>query len=112
MHQKLARIQISHHQESLRKILIFSQIFFISVLIIQFICEFPSILKLTDITPVVKKGDRNFKENYRPVSILPNISQKSLNNACFVKSPVVWVPIYKNNNVGLEKVAAHSIACW
>ena len=32
--------------------------------------EFPTILKLANITPVFKKGDRNSKENYRPVSIL------------------------------------------
>ena len=32
--------------------------------------EFPSTLKLANITPVFKKGDRNSKENYRPVSIL------------------------------------------
>ena len=37
--------------------------------------EFPSILKLANITPVFKKGDRNSKENYRPVSILSNISK-------------------------------------
>ena len=37
--------------------------------------KFPSILKLANITPVFKKGDRNSKENYRPVSILPNISK-------------------------------------
>ena len=37
--------------------------------------EFPSILKLANITPVFKKGGRNSKENYRPVSILSNISK-------------------------------------
>ena len=37
--------------------------------------EFPSILKLANITPAFKKGDRISKENYRPVSILANISQ-------------------------------------
>ena len=37
--------------------------------------EFPSILKLANITPVFKKGDRNSKESYRPVSILTNISK-------------------------------------
>ena len=35
--------------------------------------NFPSVLKNASITPVFKKGDRNSKENYRPVSILPNI---------------------------------------
>ena len=37
--------------------------------------NFPSILKNATITPVFKKGDRNSKDNYRPVSILPNISK-------------------------------------
>ena len=37
--------------------------------------NFPSILKNASITPVFKKGDKNSKDNYRPVSILPNISK-------------------------------------
>ena len=37
--------------------------------------NFPSILKDATITPVFKKGDRNSKDNYRPVSILSNISR-------------------------------------
>ena len=37
--------------------------------------NFPSILKNATITPVFKKGDRDSKDNYRPVSILPNISK-------------------------------------
>ena len=37
--------------------------------------NFPSFLKKANITPVFKKGDRNSKDNYRPVSILPNISK-------------------------------------
>ena len=37
--------------------------------------KFPSILQLANITPVFKKDDRNSKENYRPVSILLNISK-------------------------------------
>ena len=36
---------------------------------------FPSTLKLANITPVFKKGSANSKENYRPVSILPNLSK-------------------------------------
>ena len=35
---------------------------------------FPSSLKQAIITPVFKKGDKNSKENYRPVSIFLNIS--------------------------------------
>ena len=37
--------------------------------------NFPSILKYATITPVFKKGDRNSKDNYRPVSMLLNISK-------------------------------------
>ena len=37
--------------------------------------NFPSILKNATITPVFKKGVRDSKDKYRPVSILPNISK-------------------------------------
>ena len=37
--------------------------------------DFPSILKIANITPVFKKGDRDLKDNYRPVRILPVISK-------------------------------------
>ena len=37
--------------------------------------NFPSILRNATITPVFKKGDRNSKDNYRPVSMLPNVSK-------------------------------------
>ena len=39
--------------------------------------NFPSILKDATITPVFKKGDENSKDNYRPLSIYPNISKIS-----------------------------------
>ena len=37
--------------------------------------EFPSLLKLADITPAHKKDDRCYKSNYRPVSLLPAMSK-------------------------------------
>ena len=37
--------------------------------------EFPSGMKLASVTPVHKKGSRYDKGNYRPVSILPNLSK-------------------------------------
>ena len=37
--------------------------------------EFPSFLKLTDVIPFLKKGSKNSKHNYRPISILKNISK-------------------------------------
>ena len=36
---------------------------------------FQSLLKLTDVTPVFKKGDPTSVKNYRPVSVLPNVSK-------------------------------------
>lgn len=36
---------------------------------------FPESLKLADVTPIFKKGDKFLKENYRPVSILPCLSK-------------------------------------
>ena len=36
---------------------------------------FPSSLKQAIITRVFKRADKSLKENYRPVSILPNISK-------------------------------------
>ena len=51
----------------------------------EFLCEtvnsaikssnFPNSLKLADITPLHKKGRKDNKENYRPVSILPTLSK-------------------------------------
>ena len=36
------------------------------------ICKFPSCLKMANVTPVYKKDNRSDKDNYRPMSILPN----------------------------------------
>ena len=37
--------------------------------------NFLSILKLTDIIPVYKRDSRYEKSNYRPISVLPNLSK-------------------------------------
>ena len=39
------------------------------------ICKFASCLKMANVTPVYKKGNRSDKDNYCPVSILPNLSK-------------------------------------
>ena len=36
---------------------------------------FPSNLKVADLTPAFKKKSKTSKENYRPISILPNITK-------------------------------------
>ena len=56
-----------------------------SIYLTDFLCEtvnctiktsnFPSCLMLADITPLHKKGRKDNKENYRPVSILPTLSK-------------------------------------
>ena len=46
---------------------------FISNLIKPF--TFPSCLKEVDVTPIHKKGKKDKKENYRPISILPVLSK-------------------------------------
>ena len=61
--------------------------------LVEFICiqlnesisssKFPSSFKCVNITPVSKDQSRNHKNNYRPVSILPavsNILEKLMNN--------------------------------
>ena len=37
--------------------------------------NFPENLKLGDVTPIFKKKDKTFVENYRPVSVLPTVSK-------------------------------------
>ena len=37
--------------------------------------DFPSFLKLANVIPVFKKDSKNSKDNYRPISILKNISK-------------------------------------
>ena len=38
-------------------------------------CEFPAFLKCANVIPIHKGESKNSKENYRPISILPNISK-------------------------------------
>ena len=55
-----------------------------------------------------ENGDRNSKESYQSAYL--QIPRKSLDDACFVKLLVLWIPILQNNHVGLKKVTAHSTA--
>ena len=47
--------------------------------------EFPTTLKLADISPTHKKGDRTIHDDYRPLSILPPIFERNM-----------YDPIYSN----------------
>ena len=37
--------------------------------------KFPENFKLADVSPIFKKKDKTFVENYRPVSVLPTVSK-------------------------------------
>ena len=37
--------------------------------------KFPTIFKYADVTPVYKKGDKDSASNYRPITILHNLSK-------------------------------------
>ena len=60
-----------------------------------FSSNFPSYLKNATITPIFKKNDRNNVENYRPVSILPNLSK--------IYERCVYIQIYEYLNKFLSK---------
>ena len=53
------------------------------------VCIFPTSLKEANITPIYKKVSKNSKENYRPESILPNIS--NINERCLF-NPILSYP--------------------
>ena len=54
------------------------------------------------------KESRNEKENYKPVSILPNLS--SLNVVCMISLMITLIRYCQNINADLEKGLAHNIA--
>ena len=37
--------------------------------------KFPDLVKIAKVCPVFKKGERNLRENYRPISLLSNLSK-------------------------------------
>ena len=54
---------------------IFSELLYFEVYKTIEFSTFPFCMKLADVTPVYKKGNRSVKDIYRPVSILPNLSK-------------------------------------
>ena len=67
-----------------------------------------SCLKIAGVTPLHKKGNKDFKENCRPVSILP-IFSKVFERSMFAQiSSFFFIIICQNNNVDSEKVILHN----
>ena len=63
---------------------------------------FPEILKHADITPLYKKGKKDIKGNYRPVSILPNLS-KIFEKCMFEQMPQFFENILSKYQWGFRK---------
>ena len=64
--------------------------------------KFPENLKLADITPAYKKGKKDVKGNYRPVSILPNLS-KMFEKHIFKQMSHFLKNILSKNQCGFRK---------
>ena len=62
---------------------------------------FPSVFKLADVTLIFKKGSKNSKDNYRPISTL-KICQKYL-KTCINRWLLSWINTFSNFNVTLDK---------
>ena len=58
-------------------------------------CDFPNELKLANITPIHKCGEKIYQKNYRPVSILPVLKfmKESCNNKSIVTLKIVCRPL-------------------
>ena len=81
---------------------IFSEFFFININHSINNSTFPQQLKWADVKPVFKKNSRTDKENYRPVSILPNISK--IYERCLYKQLYDYFDvIFSRNQCGFRK---------
>ena len=63
---------------------------------------FLSSWKLADVTPVHKKGRKDMKENFRPVSILPTLS-KIFEKCMFAQMSTFFDNIFSNQQCGFRK---------
>ena len=86
---------------------------FVPVLLTEFnkslkLSRFPYSIKSVNKTPVLKKNELTDKTNYRPVSILSNLS-KSLKDAFINNYHHILMGCFLNSNVDLERVLIHNI---
>ena len=81
---------------------IFSEFFLVNINHTINNSTFPKQLKWVDVKPVFKKNSRTDKENYRPVSILPNISK--IYERCLYKQLYDYFDvIFSRNQCGFQK---------
>ena len=66
-------------------------------------------MESANITPVFKKNDRTAKSNYRPISMLLNLSLKSLKGAFINNYQHISMGYFLSNNVDLERVSMQDI---
>ena len=72
---------------------------------------FSEILKHTDITPFYRKGKKDIKGNYRPVSVLPNLSN-IFEKRMFEQMSQVLRIYFQNINLGFGRVLVPSNVFW
>ena len=65
--------------------------------------------KKSEIRPLYKKGGRTEKSNYRPISVLSNVS-KSTKDACMIKFIVILIKYFRSISAVFVKVLTHSIS--
>ena len=65
-------------------------------------------MKLANVTPVHKKGNRSEKDNYRPVSILPNLS-KVFERCVYNQIAKFFDKILPKHQCGFRKSARRSL---
>ena len=85
-----------------RMLIFFPEIFFVSINYSISNSIFPEQLKLAEVKPVYKKNLRADKENYRPVSILPNIS-KIYERWLYKQLYEYFDVIFSRNKCGFQK---------
>ena len=69
---------------------------------------FPTAIKYAEVTPIHKKADRTDKENYRPVSILPNLS-KVYERLIYNQIYPYFQTIFSKFQCGFRKDLMHNI---
>ena len=72
---------------------------------------FPEILKHADITPLYKKGKNVIEGNYRPVSILPNLS-KIFEKYMFEQMSQFFENIFSKYQCAFRKGSSTSYVFW